>query len=236
MNPLIFFLESGEKENIKICELLYKNNFDVHGFLELSILLKKLETKKPNLIILSSIHSRFNEVEILKRLKSNKEYEYIPVIIINPEASEKEIARGLDMGASDYIIKPYRFIEFIARINANIRKINMYKSKILIFCNLKLDIAKHLFLIDDKIINLTSKEFDILHILIESQSTVVSRGVLLKRIWGYDYLAETRTLDMHIKSLRLKITNHTDKVNIETIRGVGFVIKEIKNNLKNNMY
>ena len=130
------------------------------------------------------------------------------------------------MGASDYITKPFGLLEFISRINTNLRKVNMHKDKPLIIRDLKIDLTRHLCFYKNIVLDLTTKEYDILNLLMETPSIVVTRSKLLKRIWGYDYLAETRTLDMHVKSLREKISKYTTDIYIETVRGVGYIINE----------
>ena len=226
MKPVIFYVEDEENINALIGETLEKNNFEAYGFLDPLPFLKKIETKKPDLVVLDLMLPHINGFEVLKKLKNTKEYEDIPVIILSAKSSEMDIVQGLDMGASDYITKPFGLLEFVSRINTNLRKVNMHKDKALQIRDIKLDITRHLFFVKDESIEITSKEFDILYVLMESPSIVVTRGNLLKRIWGYDYLAETRTLDMHIKSLREKISRVTKDVYIETVRGVGYIINE----------
>ena len=226
MKPVIFYVEDEENINALIGETLEKNNFEAYGFLDPLVFLKKIETKKPDLVVLDLMLPHINGFEVLKRLKNTKEYEDIPVIILSAKSSEIDIVQGLDMGASDYITKPFGLLEFISRINTNLRKVNMHKDKALQIRDIKLDVTRHLLFVKEEHVEITSKEFDILYVLMESPSIVVTRGQLLKRIWGYDYLAETRTLDMHIKSLREKISRVTKDIYIETVRGVGYIINE----------
>lgn len=226
MNQVIFFVEDDENINTLIYETLENNNFEPHGFLEPLSFLKKLSVKKPDLIVLDLMLPKMNGFEILKFLKNNREYEDIPVIILSAKSAEIDIVQGLDMGASDYITKPFGLLEFISRINVNLRKVNMHKNKIIRVRDLSLDITRHQFLVKDTVVELTAKEYDILNVLMESASIVVTRGKLLKKIWGYEYITETRTLDMHIKSIREKISRITSEIYIETVRGVGYIIKD----------
>ena len=167
-----------------------------------------------------------NGYEVLKVLKEKDELAGIPVIIVSAKSAEDDIVMGLNMGASDYITKPFGLMEFVSRINANLRKISMHQNKVLKIRGLSLDITRHLVHVDDQLLELTSKEFDILHLLMLSPSVVVTRQKMLKQIWGFEFMAETRTLDMHIKTLREKIARITPEVYIETIRGVGYIIEE----------
>lgn len=226
MKPVIFYVEDDENINALIGELLRKNNFEPHGFLEPISFLKNLEIKKPDLIVLDLMLPKISGFDVLAQLKSSKQFEDIPVIILSAKAAETDIVRGLDMGASDYITKPFGLLEFISRVNTNLRKVNMHKDKPLVIRDLKIDLTRHLCFYKDVVLDLTTKEYDILNLLMETPSIVVTRSKLLKRIWGYDYLAETRTLDMHVKSLREKISKHTTDTYIETVRGVGYIINE----------
>ena len=178
------------------------------------------------MIILDLMLPGMSGYEVLKILKENKDTEEIPVIIVSAKSSELDIVRGLDMGASDYITKPFGLLEFISRVNVNLRKVGMHKNKILTARDLSLDIVKHKVFYKDIALDLTSKEYDIVQILLESVSIVVTRSKLLKHIWGYDFLVETRTLDMHIKAIREKLAAYTSDVYIETVRGVGYIINE----------
>lgn len=224
MKRLIYFIEDDENINELERETLEKNDFEAVGFLEPQSFFKKLEIKKPELIVLDLMLPGMSGYEVLKVLKENKETEEIPVIIVSAKSSEVDIVRGLDMGASDYITKPFGLLEFISRINVNLRKVGMHKNKIIKIRDLSLDIIKHKVFFKDIALDLTSKEYDIMQILMESESIVVTRSKLLKRIWGYDFLVETRTLDMHVKAIREKIAALTDDIYIETVRGVGYII------------
>lgn len=226
MKRLIYFIEDDESINSLIQETLEKNGFEAYGFLEANSFFKKLASTKPELIILDLMLPKISGYEVLKILKENKETEEIPVIIVSAKSSEIDIVRGLDMGASDYITKPFGLLEFISRVNVNLRKVGMHKNKVLKARDLSLDIIKHKVFYKDIALDLTSKEYDIVQLLLESTSIVVTRSQLLKRIWGYDFLVETRTLDMHIKAIREKIAVYTNDVYIETVRGVGYIIND----------
>ena len=226
MKSVIFYVEDEENINELIGETLEKNNFESYGFLDPLVFLNQLKTKKPDLIVLDLMLPNMNGFEVLSFLKNSPEYENIPVIILSAKSAEIDIVQGLDMGASDYITKPFGLLEFVTRINVNLRKVNMSKNKIMKIRNLSLDATAHKCYLDNNELDVTAKEFDILYLLLESPSIVVTRSKLLKRIWGYEYLAETRTLDMHVKTIREKLSKHTSDIYIETIRGVGYVINE----------
>ncbi len=226
MKPIVFFVEDDDNVNALIEATLEQNNFEPYGFLEPYAFLKKLDVIKPDLIVLDLMLPKMDGFDILKILKDKKEYSEIPVIILSAKSAEEDIVKGLDMGASDYITKPFGLKEFISRINTNLRKVSMHQDKILHIRDLSLDIMRHICTIKEVPIELTAKEFDIVQLLMLSPSIVVTRQKLLKQIWGFEFLAETRTLDMHIKTIREKFAAITSSSYIETVRGVGYIIKE----------
>ena len=223
----IFYVEDDQSINRLIGATLEHNNFDAEGFLEPISFLKRLETFTPELIILDLMLPKISGFDVLKRLKEDKRFENIPVVILSARSEEQDIVKGLDMGASDYITKPFGLTEFIARIHANVRKINMHEGKTLKIRDLSVDTLRHhVFYKDELMTEITTKEYEVLEMLLESPSIVVTRTRLLKDIWGFTEDIETRTLDMHIKSIRMKLQKFTDEEYIETIRGVGYIIKE----------
>jgi len=230
MKPTIFFVEDDTSINALIEATLENNNFEVEGFLEPISFLKRIQNIAPDLIVLDLMLPNLSGHEVLRRLKDNKRTENIPVIILSAKSTEADIVKGLDMGASDYITKPFGLNEFISRINANLRKINMSKGKLLKVDNLTLDPIKHKLFYKDIEVQLRIKEFEIMQQLMETPNVVVTRQTLFKKVWGFDCDIETRTLDMHIKTIREKIKELTNLEYIDTIRGVGYVINELGDN------
>lgn len=226
MKPVIFFVEDDINVHTLMLATLEKNNFTAQGFYEPLAFLKKLEISKPDLIVLDLMLPHMNGYEVLKVLKEREDLAEIPVIILSAKSAEEDIVLGLNMGASDYITKPFGLMEFVSRINANLRKVSMHQNKVLKIRGLSLDITRHQVHVDGQLLELTSKEFDILQLLMLSPSVVVTRQKMLKQIWGFEFMAETRTLDMHIKTVREKISRITPEIYIETIRGVGYIIEE----------
>lgn len=172
---------------------------------------------KPDLILLDIMLPGMDGIETLKQLKNGR-YKNIPVIMLTAKSTEMNIVAGLELGADDYVTKPFSIIELSARINANLRKAK--KEDKIEIGNILIDTASHEVYIDGHIIALTVKEFELLYALLSSPNTVLKRDDLLSSIWGYEYLGETRTLDMHIKTLRTKIKGAAGT--IETVRGIGF--------------
>ena len=163
--------------------------------------------------------------DVLKTLKETTAYADIPVIILSALSSERDIVKGLDMGANDYITKPFGLREFISRINANITKIHIPVKRIIKIRDLIVNLDEHKCFYKGKVVDLTNIEFDLLTLLMHSPDVVVTRKKLLKDVWNFEEDCETRTLDMHIKSIRKKLATFTEEVYIETVRGIGFVIK-----------
>ena len=165
-------------------------------------------------------------LSILKKLRSQPLYRDLPIIMLTAKGSEADKVKGLNLGADDYIAKPFGVTELIARINALLRRTtpSPEDKTILIFGTLSLNTEKHLVMVDEKSINLTFLEFELLHYLLLNAELVLSREKLTAEVWGYDFLGESRTVDMHIKSLRKKLGPAGSY--IKTIRSVGYKIGE----------
>ena len=174
----------------------------------------------PELILLDLMLPDESGLEILKRLKENKRTKDIPVIILTAKSSEMDKILGLDSGADDYITKPFSMLELISRIKAVLRRTSKETSDVLVFRDLKMDLSKHIVMVENEKIALTLKEYELLKKLMQNPGVVCSRDMLLDEIWGYDYYGESRTVDVHIRTLRSKLGKA--ETYIETIRGVGY--------------
>lgn len=180
-----------------------------------------------DLIILDLMLPKIDGIEVCKRLK--EEYFHIPIIMLTAKSSEADKVLGLNIGADDYITKPFSIKELIARVNALLRRIGEIEKQndreIINIGNLKIDLERHEVEKNGELLDLTLKEFELLRILVENKGKVLSRNVLLDRVWGYDFYGETRTVDVHIRNLRKKIEDDDKKPQyIETVRGVGYRI------------
>lgn len=223
----IFFVEDDESIFELIKATIKSGGYDVEGFYEPLKMLKRLETTLPNLIVLDLMLPNMNGYDVIKKLKGDINYRDIPVIILSAKSTELDIVRGLDLGASDYITKPFGILEFISRIKANLHKtVKVTVDALLKVRDLEINVDKHHCTISNNQVDLTVKEYEIIKLLVENVSTVVTRQKILSIIWGYETPIETRTLDMHIKAIREKIALYTDENYIETVRGVGYIIKE----------
>lgn len=224
MKYTIYFVEDDENVNQLIEATLISGGFNAFGFVDPEMFLEVIKDSRPDLIVLDLMLPKISGFDVLKTLKETPAYADIPVIILSALSSERDIVKGLDMGANDYITKPFGLREFISRINANITKIHIPVKKIIKIRDLIINLDEHKCYLKGNLLDLTNIEFDLLNILMHSPDVVVTRKKLLKDVWNFEEDCETRTLDMHIKSIRKKIANLSDEVYIETIRGIGFVI------------
>ncbi|HHU24320.1 MAG: response regulator transcription factor [Bacilli bacterium] len=224
MKEKIFFVEDDESIYYLIEAALSAGGYEKRGFVEPLAMLEVLEEEKPHLIVLDLMLPNLDGFEVLKHLKSNSQLSHIPVIILSAKSSEPDIVKGLDMGASDYITKPFGVLEFISRIRANLRKVDQINQNVLIVRDLQLNLDKHSCTLCNVPLDLTVKEYQVLKLLMENVGNAITRERLLRDIWGYDQFAETRSLDVHIKTIRDKFAKVTSDVYIETIRGIGYII------------
>ena len=181
--------------------------------------------EKPNLILLDLMIPGKDGYDVCKDVRSNSEIRNTPIIMLTAKSEELDKILGLELGADDYITKPFSVRELLARVKAVLRRFSISEpeSNVLVFGNLTADFDKREILVNDKKLDLTLKEFELLEILIRNKGKILTRDILLDKIWGYEYIGETRTVDVHIRYLRKKI--EADDKNpkfIETIRGVGY--------------
>lgn len=218
---LIYILE--DDENIREIEsyTLKNSGYDVRDFDLPGKLYKALQTKIPDLIILDIMLPEEDGLTVLDTLKNTSAYAAIPIIIISAKTTELDRVKGLDMGAEDYLCKPFGVMELVSRVRARLRHLeNKGKS---IYCGITLLENERSVYVDDKKIDLTFKEFELLRLLISKPKTVFPREVLLETIWGYeDNLG--RTLDIHINTLRKKLGEKGKY--IITVRNVGYKIEK----------
>jgi len=180
-----------------------------------------LKERRPSLILLDIMLDGLDGYAILKSLKEDALYSSIPVIMVSAKGEELSKVKGLNMGADDYISKPFGVLELVARINANLRKVSTNTQ--LRYADLAIDEGKHEVYLGGAPLPLTVKEYDLLKLLVINAPNVVTREKILNAVWGDDYFGESRTLDIHIASLRKHIAE--SKAQIVTARGVGFSLK-----------
>ena len=181
----------------------------------------------PDLILLDVMLPGENGFEILPQLKSNEKTALIPVIMVSAKGEEISKVRGLNMGADDYIAKPFGVMELVARIKANLRKTknpNITDIEKLVFKDITIDSSKHLVLVNNTVVQVTLKEYNILYLLCKNAEKVQTRETIFNEVWGDIFLGESRTLDIHIKEIRKKLNHAKSEAVIQTIRSVGYMI------------
>lgn len=211
-----------------ICELevytLQSVGLDAKGCSTGKELFEELENKLPQLILLDIMLPDEDGLNILRRLRSDERYSHIPVIMATAKGTEFDKVKGLDCGADDYIAKPFGMLEMVARIKAVLRRCEgrgvQQAVQIIKRDNLEVNLEEHKVLVDGEEVVLTLKEFELLKKFLLHSGIVFSRDKLLNDIWGYEFTGETRTVDVHIRTLRQKLGSAGDLV--ETIRGVGY--------------
>lgn len=181
--------------------------------------------EKPKLILLDLMIPGKDGYDVCREVRSNSEIRNIPIIMLTAKSEELDKILGLELGSDDYITKPFSVRELLARVKAVLRRFSVVEpeSSVLVFGNLKADFEKREIHVKDKKLDLTLKEFELLEILIRNKGKILTRDTLLDKIWGYEYIGETRTVDVHIRYLRKKVEEDDKNPKlIETIRGVGY--------------
>jgi len=228
MDNMIYIAE----DNTDIRELLACSieafGFRVKEFKDGDLLLQGVKNEKPHMVILDIMMPTLDGISTMKMLKTKDDTKDIPIIILSARGGEVDKVKCLDLGADDYIVKPFSILELKSRINAVFRRCD--KKVLDTECIIKvgtitLDAKKYKVFIAEGEIILSKKEFALLKCLMLAKGSVVKRDDILKEVWGYDFMGETRTLDMHIKTLRQKVKDQNNN-QIMTVRGIGYMIGE----------
>ena len=200
---------------------LIKTGFEAKGFVDGISMLEALKNEKPELIVLDIMLPGKDGVDVLKEIRSNPDTRKIPVIMATAKSTEMDKIQGLDTGADDYLVKPFGVMEMVSRIKAVLRRCEPDETvQELTIGDITLNNLRHTVTVKDERITLTFKEFEILKLFMTHPGVVYSRDKLLSEVWGGDYLGESRTVDMHIKTLRQKLGDAGKY--IETVIGVGY--------------
>lgn len=219
---MIYCVEDDDSIRELVVYTLQVTGFEAQGFFQGQQLYEALTKKKPKLILLDIMLPGEDGLTILQKLKKSESTRDIPVIMVTAKGNEYDKVVGLDSGADDYLAKPFGMMELISRIKAVLRRTAKQEANELVSGDIQLNIEKHQVLVSGQTVVLTYKEFELLAYLMENQGIVLTRDKLMDKIWGYDADIETRTLDVHIRSLRQKLG--TGGEIIETVRGVGYRI------------
>ncbi len=186
--------------------------------------LERFRSARPDLILLDLMLPRISGVDVCRDIRGTSN---VPIIMVTAKSSEVDVVVGLEVGADDYITKPYRIRELLARIRATLRRVEESKQSgsrgLLELGGVTLDRERHEVTVDGEPVTMPLKEFDLLEILMANSGRVVTREILFDRVWGYDYIGDSKTLDVHVKRLRSKVeSDPSDPQRILTIRGLGY--------------
>jgi len=222
---LIYVVEDDESIRELVCYALQSSGFASMGFDSSKKLWPAIEKELPSLVLLDIMLPGEDGLSILGKIKKNPHYSQIPIIMLTAKTSEYDKVKGLDLGADDYICKPFGIMELISRVKAVLRRANVETKAaddILSYGDVILDSRRHQVNAGGTDCILTNKEFELLEYLLRNVDIVLGRERLMDAVWGFDFEGGSRTIDMHIRTLRQKLGDYGDI--IKTIRGVGYKI------------
>ena len=224
---MIFCVEDDANIRKLVVYTLESTGFKAEGFEDGKSFFEALQTEMPELVILDIMLPGMDGMEILSRLKKDARTKDIPVVMATAKGAEYDKVQGLDAGADDYITKPFGMLELVARVKAVLRrsqKSDNGKKDIIEIKGISINLKKHEVLAGGHEVILTFKEYELLKRLMQNPNVVLTRDNLLAEIWGYDFDGETRTVDVHVRTLRQKLGEYGDR--IETVRGVGYRVSQ----------
>ena len=222
---MIYCVEDEKNIRELLIYTLETTGFSARGMANSKELKDALKEELPDLILLDIMLPGEDGYSILERLKASSETQNIPVIMVTAKEAEYDKVRGLEAGADDYITKPFGMMEFVARVKAVLRRCSRQEEDKELKCDdLRLSVGRHKVYWKEEKVELTRKEFELLQYLMENKGLVMTRNQILCHVWGYDFDGETRTVDVHIRTLRQKL-GHGGNI-IKTIRGVGYRAEE----------
>lgn len=219
---LIYIVE--DDASIREIEMiaLKNSNYTVEGFENAGVFFEKLHEKLPDLILLDIMLPDTNGYEVVRKLRNSIRTVKIPVIMVTAKTGEIDMVKGLDDGADDYIKKPFSVMELLSRVRALLRRTREAAAEIIRIGEIRIDHEKHNVTAGGALVELTFKEYELLRYLMINEDVVLSRDSIMSVVWGTDFEGESRTVDMHIKTLRQKLGECGSQ--IKTVRNVGYVI------------
>ncbi len=220
---LVYIVEDDESIREIETIALKNSNYMVYAFEKAKDFYRKLDEIVPDLVLLDVMLPDENGYDIVKRLRKNPMTKRLPIIMVTAKSTEMDMIKGLDDGADDYIKKPFSVMELITRVKALLRRTEGEEVKFHVLDNIMMDHERHMVYVSEKPVELTFKEYELLRFLMTNQNVVLSRESIMRHVWGTDFEGESRTVDVHIKTLRQKLGeggNH-----IRTVRNVGYVIE-----------
>jgi len=215
---LVYYVEDDASISYIIGKTLEKMGVNKEGFSNGDSFIKAYENRKPDLILLDIMLPDASGIELLKYVRNNNKD--IPIIVISALFDEMDKVRALDLGADDYITKPFGILELTSRIQARLRKVK--KKDVIEYGDIRIDYKKHRVFSKNNEINFTNKEFDVFSFLVKKSEEVLSKEEIFHEVWDTHFMGETRALDMHIKAIRQKLVEADSSVKIETIYGIGY--------------
>ena len=224
---MIFCVEDDSNIRELVVYTLETTGFKARGFEDGRSFLEALALETPELVLMDIMLPGEDGLSLLKKLKNSAKTREIPVIMVTAKGAEYDKVKGLDLGADDYVAKPFGMMELVSRIKAVLRrtlKSGQETQDIMKAGELELDTKKHEVTAAGEVVNLTLKEYELLKRLMKNPNIVMTRDCLLEDIWGYDFDGETRTVDVHVRTLRQKLGTCGEM--IETVRGVGYRMRE----------
>jgi two-component system alkaline phosphatase synthesis response regulator PhoP len=220
---LIYIVEDDESIREIETIALKNSNYIVSAFKNAKEFYKKLDELVPDLILLDVMLPDESGYDIVRKLRKRPATQDIPIIMVTAKTTEMDMIKGLDGGADDYIKKPFSIMELITRVKALLRRTAKEEPKLLKLDDLVIDHERHVVTVNNEPVDLTYKEYELLRLLMGSQGIVMTREVIMRSVWDTDFEGETRTVDMHIKTLRHKLGDYGSR--IKTVRNVGYVIE-----------
>lgn len=220
---LIYIVEDDESIREIESIALKNSNYIVSAFENAKEFYKKLDELVPDLILLDVMLPDESGYDIVRKLRKRPATQDIPIIMVTAKTTEMDMIKGFDGGADDYIKKPFSIMELITRVKALLRRTAKEEPKLLKLDDLVIDHERHVVTVNNEPVDLTYKEYELLRLLMGSQGIVMTREVIMRSVLDTDFEGETRTVDMHIKTLRHKLGDYGSR--IKTVRNVGYVIE-----------
>lgn len=223
---MIYLVEDDNSIRELVLYTLHSTGYEAKGFSSGAAFWQAMQEDTPSLILLDIMLPDEDGLQILKKLRINPNSASLPIMMLTAKGTEYDKVVGLDAGADDYLPKPFGMMELVARVKALLRRTEGESSETAGYQieGLSVDVAAHRVTVENQEVALTLKEFELLCYLLENRGTVLTRDKILSKIWGYDFDGETRTVDVHIRTLRQKLGIEL----IETIRGVGYRIGGVR--------
>ena len=221
----VIYIVEDDKNISEIESYALKNSgYHVDTFENARLFWDRVQDRRPDLVLLDIMLPDSDGMEVLKKMRRHPDTKRIPVIMVTAKSTEIDKVKGLDNGADDYITKPFGIMELISRVKAILRRINQDEDeKQLVFQNIVMDCEKRQVTLDGEMCELTYKEFELLKLFLQNAGIVMTRETIMEKVWGIDFEGESRTLDMHIKTLRQKLQDAGK--HIKTVRNVGYRIE-----------